>query len=265
MSYDADRDRVVLFGGRQTSSSGTKDFSDTWEFDGTEWLQVADSGPSPRSFTSLTYDLQRKKTVLFGGSQGALPPYADTWEWDGGLWTQVADSGPKNTGHALLAYDATNGYALAYTANATRLETWSWNGTLWTQLDDVGASTAMGTMAFNLLSKQVTFCTDDGSATSPIRTYVWTGSGWRQVSEIGPNASTSRSQMACDGKELLLYVGDTGVSQTWAWNGSEWVQRQDIGPQRPYFAMTGDTKRNRCVLFGGSPAYGDTWALRRLP
>ena len=35
MAYDAERDRVVLFGGE--SLSGGADFGDTWEFDGTSW------------------------------------------------------------------------------------------------------------------------------------------------------------------------------------------------------------------------------------
>jgi len=38
MSYDRDRDRVVLFGGE--SLQGVP-FADTWEWDGTNWTKVA--------------------------------------------------------------------------------------------------------------------------------------------------------------------------------------------------------------------------------
>jgi hypothetical protein len=42
-SHDSDRGENVLFGGQVTGGF----LNDTWEWDGTEWTQVADTGPSP--------------------------------------------------------------------------------------------------------------------------------------------------------------------------------------------------------------------------
>jgi len=83
MAYDADRRRVVLFGGY---SPGPELFSDTWEWDGENWTQISDIGPSARREHALVYDDARKRTVLFGGSDGQSD-LADTWEWDGEDWT----------------------------------------------------------------------------------------------------------------------------------------------------------------------------------
>src|SRR5262245_6017910 len=75
MAYDADRKRVVMFGGQDTRDADSYDdfLGDTWEYDPAvrTWAEVDDghsaSSPNHRSGTSLAYDPVRKKTVLFGG------------------------------------------------------------------------------------------------------------------------------------------------------------------------------------------------------
>ena len=44
MAYDSKRGRTVLFGG----SAGNVNLNDTWEWDGQDWTQVADTGPPAR-------------------------------------------------------------------------------------------------------------------------------------------------------------------------------------------------------------------------
>src|SRR5918998_1290718 len=41
LAYDDSRQRVVLFGGLEFGPGVTTFFSDTWEWDGTEWTQIA--------------------------------------------------------------------------------------------------------------------------------------------------------------------------------------------------------------------------------
>src|SRR5207249_8793717 len=61
--FDPTASRVVLFGG----ASGSNFLADTWSWDGSEWTQVADTGPAARSGHALAYDDARKCVVLFGG------------------------------------------------------------------------------------------------------------------------------------------------------------------------------------------------------
>jgi hypothetical protein len=87
MTYDSNRQRVVLFGGRAGTSVV---FNDTWEWDGEYWTQMNDLGPSPRSGHTLVYDSIRQRTVCFGGLSNISDPasaFGDTWEWDGQDWT----------------------------------------------------------------------------------------------------------------------------------------------------------------------------------
>ena len=89
MTYDAERKRVVLFGGE---SHGAR-VNDTWEWDGQNWTQVADIGPGPRSDHAMAFDHSSKRVVLFGGNVSSGEPGGDTWERDGSDWTQPADEG----------------------------------------------------------------------------------------------------------------------------------------------------------------------------
>jgi hypothetical protein len=83
MAYDSSRGRTVLFAG--LGNLGSR-LNDTWEWDGENWTQVADTGgpPGPVYEHPMVYDAQRNKTVLyfgFGGLNGTSVGYfADTWE-----------------------------------------------------------------------------------------------------------------------------------------------------------------------------------------
>jgi hypothetical protein len=85
MVYDADHQRVVLFGGE---TNGTF-LGDTWLWDGDTWTQVATAGPSPsaRARSAMAFDSGRHRVVLFGGWDGQH--FGDTWEWTGEAWERV--------------------------------------------------------------------------------------------------------------------------------------------------------------------------------
>ena len=108
LTYDAVRDRVVLFGGSDTPLSLV---NDTWEWDGEAWSEVTPAGASPeaRGLHALTYDPTRGRAVLFGGLREdvLLSRLGDTWEWDGSAWAEIepglASPAPRS-GHA-LAYE----------------------------------------------------------------------------------------------------------------------------------------------------------------
>ena len=93
---------MVLFGGQVAGGVNT---ADTWSWDGADWTQVSDMGPSARRGGAMAFDAIRERVVLLGGTPvtGAI---ADTWEWDGAEWTQVADTGPGARALNALAYDA---------------------------------------------------------------------------------------------------------------------------------------------------------------
>lgn len=83
MAYDAERRRIIRFGGNYAGQR----LGDTWEYDGREWRQLASNGPAARNHSAMAYDSKRKRITLFGGHDGENV-FGDTWEWDGFKWLQ---------------------------------------------------------------------------------------------------------------------------------------------------------------------------------
>jgi hypothetical protein len=79
MAYDRARSVTVLFGGQTGVNYGQGVLGDTWEWNGSAWMQRFATGPVPRSFTKIVYDADHQRTVAFGGYNGSQF-IADTWE-----------------------------------------------------------------------------------------------------------------------------------------------------------------------------------------
>jgi hypothetical protein len=236
MAFDSARKCVVLFGG----ASGSNFFADTWTWDGTEWTQVADTGPAARSGHALAYDNAGQCVVLFGG-RTAANPLGDTWEWDGTEWTQVQDVGPSARRAHAMAFDSTAFRVVLFggaDANGTGLnDTWLWNGTTWTQAADTGPDPRAA------------------SAMVAASTIVLFGG----VNSIDPNL------------ENHTIYGDS-----WRWDGHTWTEVRHIGPAPRWgHGMAFWSDAGRIVLVGGSTVFGlaqdaalqagvmrDTWEAR---
>jgi hypothetical protein len=155
MTFDSKIKRVVLFGGMNQNNQA---FGDTWSWDGTEWTQEQDTGPSARANHKMAYDAVRDRTVLFGGS--TIQSYQvdtgsfwtghhyethysyyflnDTCEWDGSQWSRVADTGPAPRGRHGMGFDGTRVLLFGGQGSAYFGDTWDWDGKHWTQLQDIG-------------------------------------------------------------------------------------------------------------------------------
>lgn len=230
MAFDPTASRVLLFGG--TSGPDAKinvphlAFGDTWSWDGTEWTQVADTGPSARSAHALAWDDGRKCVVLFGGRPPATTerlgfPLNDTWEWDGTEWTQVQDVGPPARSAHAMAFDSTASRVVLFggaDSNGAGLnDTWLWDGTNWTQAAETGPDPRA---AYGMVGAT---------------TIVLFGG----VNSIAPILHT--------GSNRIIY-GDS-----WRWDGKAWTKVQDIGPvPRWGHGMAFRSDASRIVLFGGS-------------
>ena len=230
MTFDASRERVVLFGGQVAGGVNT---GDTWSWDGADWTQVSDMGPSARAGGAMAFDALRERVVLFGGTP--ITGAVDTWEWDGAEWTQVADSGPEARYTHAMTFDVVAQRVLVFgglsgpPTSSELADTWAWDGAAWTEVAHFGPPAAMA-----------------ASAECDGHTVLHFGGGIATSSPIVP------------------------FGGTWQWNGQHWTQRQDMGPQpRMAAGLAFDSTRNRYVLFGGAgappsgstdfPRLSDTW------
>jgi hypothetical protein len=78
LAYDSARGRTVLFGGLWSYFNQVLPFSDTWEWDGGDWLQrTPTQDPPARGDHGLAFDARRGRTVLFGTNY----THEDIWEY----------------------------------------------------------------------------------------------------------------------------------------------------------------------------------------
>ena len=185
-AFDTHRRRFVMYGGSARPRVVT---SDTWEFNGREWTQVATSGPPPLMGAPMVYDERRRVMVLFGGYSSTTGRYlGETWEWNGMQWTRVATTGPDARSGAGMVYDSKRGETILFGgADSTRRmmdDTWAWNGTTWRRVNVPGPSgRTEGFMAFDA-ARGIAVLFGGSNATDPTlaETWEWDGAAWRQRS-----------------------------------------------------------------------------------
>lgn len=198
LAHDAARGRTLMFGGGPFPRRPGPWATDSWEWDGTVWRQIATAGPPGRALSAMVFDRRRRRVFLFGGigeppgAERPQPNYGDSWAWDGAAWRRLSDDGPRpRAGHA-MAYDERAGEVLLYGGES--------RGEL------------LGDM------------------------WRWDGERWREIVLAGPTPGPRRAHaMAYDARRgvVVLYGGvtrdSTGTSRplgdTWEWDGGRWRPR----------------------------------------
>ena len=96
IAYDSARETVVLYNGMSDFIYGldyARAHSDTWQWDGVEWMELDIASPGPRLMSQMAYDEGRGVMVIYGGhgfenGNGNFIGYDDTWEliaWSSGM------------------------------------------------------------------------------------------------------------------------------------------------------------------------------------
>ncbi len=278
MVYDNTRQKVMLFGGRNTTSF----FNDLWEWDSQNqsapWTNVTPPGlkPSARYGHAMAYDSNRDKIVLFGGRDTSTKN--DTWEWDPatGNWSEITlATSPSARMYHGMAYDPGLGQMVLYggTPSTGALgDTWEWDGDPthpWVYKTteiclQPPPPDAYGTcprfdfgMTYNGAEGAIVmFGGTDGfncSNSAPLytslsHTFKWDSfnSKWWRLpqQQVGsPPSRRHKHEMAWDNisGNIVLYGGDTigcapggGVQQdTWTWNNPAGWAQQSASSQMP--------------------------------
>ncbi|MBI4866058.1 MAG: hypothetical protein HY816_03815 [Candidatus Wallbacteria bacterium] len=124
MAHDPDGGRELLFGGE---NSGAFALSDTWQWTGTGWSQLAPAhAPANRKQHRMVHDAFRGRLVLFGGKTDAGTALGDTWEFDGTDWTELvlATSPSARADGFAMAYDSSRRRVLLFGGSANLTDTW---------------------------------------------------------------------------------------------------------------------------------------------
>jgi galactose oxidase-like protein len=290
MSYDSIRGRTVLFGGSAAQIGSTQpqppNLADTWEWDGTSWIQRSPAASPPGLVAAaMAYDSRRGVSVLFGGATTSGAGTADTWEWDGNAWAQraLAAAPSARVWHA-MAYDSARGRVVLFggngSAGARLADTWEFDGTTWIQRFPATSPPSRfgATMAFDSIRNRIVLFGGLGDSGRLNDTWEWDGSNWVRRSSSSSPYPRAFTSMAFDSQlgKTILFGGDHirpfalgGVNDTWEWDGSQWTRDWTAAAPgaRLGEALVYDSARGRSVVFGGT--YGsrpqifpnDTWEL----
>ena len=274
--HDLQRARSVAFGGWNGVAAAPVVFQDTWEHDGVTWsLRTPATVPTERDSHVMAFDLQRGRTVMFGGWDFNLVFLGQTWEWDGTDWSNRNPvNAPSPRILSAMAYDITRGVCVLFggeDGSGLVADTWEWDGTDWTQRTTAVAPSARTSHAMTydaVRGRIVLFGGDDGNAQLG-DTWEYDGIAWSQVLTDGAPPARVDAQLAFDtqrGRSLLFGGSDTVIDRndTWEYDGSRWQQVFTlVRPQgNAAMGMAYDSGRGRTIVFGGYDglgAIGDTW------
>lgn len=279
ITYDASRNKVVMFGGK--NASGTA-LSETWTYDGTNWTKLTVSpSPSARSGGALAYNAATSTVILFGGYTGTSY-LNDTWSWNGTAWSQLTPgTSPGIRAFTSVAYDTPRSTIVLFggqtSSNPTVLnETWTWNGTTWSKKTPATSPPAryLASAAYDLATTNVVLFGGYSGSANLGDTWSWNGTTWTQ-STGAPAPSIRRADaLVFDGatNQLTLFGGYSGTSylnDTWAWDGSTWSAELSatLPPVRADAAAAYQSPIGSALLYGGTTtsALSDTWAWTTPP
>ena len=273
---DLARGRVVLFGGHTLSTSGDEwvYMNDTWEWDGSKWLQaVTDIAPPGRIKHAMAYDARRDVVVLFGGIDENDKDLGDTWEWDGVKWEKrhpIANP-PDRCCHAMM-YHPQRGKVIAYGGYYGKDQflygAWEWDGQEWAAIYFTGAEPlASGNDLVYDESLNAVVIARTGN------TWLWednTEPQWMQhLANIEP-PERNHEALAYNPQrgETVLFGGihdDKHFDDTWILRGQIWQRLElPLSPAKRYgHVMFYDPVRETVMVWGGfdTAVRNDLWEL----
>jgi hypothetical protein len=291
MAFDDTRNKVVVFGGWDISTGGSR--NDLWDWDPTTgvWTQRltgSESGtPAGRTYASMVADGKDARLELVAG-QVAYNPYGG-----GGYYGSGGSYGAGGSAYGYAgSYGA--GGAIGYGGavglpilpplpgplppgmgnGTTSCEVWELNPATPAFTDrtpplDVPVARYGQAMAYNPSTGKTYlfggYGTTSGQSLDDL--WAWDGKTWTQVTASVRPPAREDAGLAYDPtrKSLILYGGaeysaSTTYGDTWEWdNTGKWTQLKVTNSPDPLsgHGMVTDTTRNKILLFGGS---GDPYA-----
>jgi hypothetical protein len=218
--------------------SPVRTLSDSWEFTGGVWRQLAAEGGIPQYGRLMASDPALDTVVLVGVSH-ANTPVPGTWEWAGHGWSELSVTAP--TGADSLGYDPVSHLLIAYgeqepvqpgpgmgaPATSGYSRTWAFAGTSWYELHPLTApDRADGTLTASPDGHRLMLINTRGQA------WTWTGQDWQPYLTRGgpatgnsPWQGTTLSAATCPSRHeiVLLATGGNTNDQTWTLHGDEWT------------------------------------------
>jgi cysteine-rich repeat protein len=264
--YDTARDVLVIFGGAPSTSTA---LDETWEYDGTSWVQVPTNGkPTPRWGAAMAFDDARDVFVLFGGFAPATTSVMnDTWEYNPATktWTKLTlTTAPSGRFWHAMTWDATAQRVVLFGGIGGDERAWRYDGTnRWVAITNTGPLRRPSPgLAFSPERQRVVLFGGRAGATIDVFSDTWeldTAAGtWTQVGASLSPPGRYEHAMVYDREHqaIALFGGFTGTAiYDDVWELAETNRWADVtpryAPENPQMVQLAyDSGRARTVGLG---------------
>ena len=274
MAYDAESDRIVLFGGTVGFESGRMDDIWTYDFNANTWTnRNPGTRPSPRGAHAMAYDEESDRVILFGGDV----PGPETWAYNfnANTWTNMSPVVQPAAWYFVdMAYDAESDRIVLFGGCAgdsflacppdTRGETWSYdhNANAWTNMNP-GTSPSrrlLHRMAYDAESDRIVLFggilgNREFDVLGDTWAYDFNANSWTEMNpDMTPSWQDTHDVVYDANADRVILYGGFDRSDTWAYDfdSDTWIRTDTGMPSRRWVArMAYDTESDRIVLFGG--------------
>lgn len=267
MAYSLANGKCYLYGG----ANGTTTSDETWEYDGTSWLQLAPiTNPGERHTFAICYDTLRDVIVIFGGADNNYVASGETWEYQpaSNIWTNVTPiSGisPQARWGCHMVYDLARGQSVlhgGYSGAGFTPDTWEWDGTTWNLIATTNSPSPRDRFgfAYDLARGKSVLFGGVSAAGASDETWEYDGIDWTLIATPTTPAARQKARLAYDFARgvCVMQGGQNGsqVNDSWEYDGINWRQVASTpAPSRGENAAAYDVARGVTVVFGG---YGNT-------
>jgi hypothetical protein len=287
MAYDSKRGRIVIFGGFTDPALANQVAlfrNDTWQWQNGDWSKIETATmPSPRYYSTMAYDSDRDRMVLFGGvaykaDNKTTETLYDTWEFDGTDWTKTAESGSVHVGKPVLAYDQARKQMVLVGMNDefktsmylynTETHTWAPPSPAPEKLPTCAND---GVMAYQRHNQKIAYaggvCTEDTPTSDEL--WEWDGTNWTKVT-INSVSKTTGAAFTYDPTtyRLVMFGGvtfgfTTPLSTTQTYSNGTWTYNLLTYRPRPrsLAVFKADSANGVAWLFGGLDEYGTAYNI----
>ena len=251
MAYDPLRDRVVLFGG----SDLTNNLTDTWEFDGTTWIRISESGPDVRN-PELVWDGARHELLMIGlkaDSATVMYRLVD------GVWEAIVPEDlPECVSLTSMVWQEHNGNVLLFGGacfnGVASTKTWEWDGTNWIEITTTGSPGFLfgHAMAYDAAREQTILQGGTSGGLDRSTTWSYRDGRWRaEIAIFGPNGRSLPVFVADpEARASFLFGGLNADPDLWRFMNGSWapVIVAGIPGDCPYPLGVWDSGRKRTVI-----------------
>ena len=199
MVYDAESDRLILFGGL---TSGFVLLRQTWAYDlnTNTWVNMNPTpSPSAAANANPVYDAGSDRMIHFGGIT-RYTELGETWAYDlnANQWTNLTpSSAPSPRSVTAMAYDAASDRVVLFGGSVGSDETWAFDfhANTWAKLNIASApSGRMAQMAYDRQSDRIVlfggFSPVDGRMNRETWVFSWGTGTWTMVDGPEPPVAT---------------------------------------------------------------------------